>query len=140
MLSSILYTIFQVTSKPSTSKLTKVLISAKESLDFRIIIELSSYRSIGLSSNRIYDLFFIEQSYKDQRKNVSNIVLSFNLSVISCIVSIVNPPIYQTKLLFFLHLICLYINAWTIVQPKYDIIIYMIYLLSSDQPFITIKK
>ena len=50
---------------------TKASISAKQSLNFRIIIDSSSYRSIGLRSNKIYDLFVAESSYKYQSRNVS---------------------------------------------------------------------
>ena len=53
---------------------------------------------------------------------------------------IVNWPIYQTKNLFLLHLICLCVNAQTIFQHKYYIIIYTIYSLYVDKPFIAIKS
>ena len=108
-------------SKSSTSdqpqRSTKASIYLKQSLDFRIIIKRSSYRRIGLSSNIIYGLFIIEISYEYQRRNVGNIDQYFNLSVISCLVSIVNKSINRTKLQFFLHSIRLYINAQTINQP-----------------------
>ena len=57
-------------------QLKKASISAQK-LYFRIIIELSSYRLIGLRGNRIYDLFIFERSYEYQIQNVSITVLSF---------------------------------------------------------------
>ena len=52
--------------------------------------------------------------------------------------SIINQLIHQTKLLFFLHPIRINLNNQTIVQPKYDIIIYTIYSTPSDQTLITV--
>ena len=114
--------------------------SSIQSLRFWIMISILRYCSIGLRSNIIYGIFIFKLSYEDKKRNVSNIVWSFDTSVISCTVSIVNKSIHQTKRLFLLHSIHLYVNARTIVQLKYNIIIYTIYSSPIDKPFITIKR
>ena len=50
----------------------KASISAENILDFRIIIERLSYGYNGLFINRIYNLFIMDKSYKDQIQNGSN--------------------------------------------------------------------
>ena len=84
-------------------------ISAKQNLNFRIIIERPSYRLIGILSNIIYGLFVVDLSYEYQNRNVSNIVRSLDISVASCTILIVNRSIHGTQLLVFLHLIHLYV-------------------------------
>ena len=59
----------QTINQPQQS--TESSIYAKQSLDFRIIIKKSSYRSIGLHNIIIHGLFIVKRSYKDQRQNVS---------------------------------------------------------------------
>ena len=98
----------------------------QKSLDCLIIIEQLRYRPIGLCSNIIYGLLIVDWSYEYQRQNINNIVQYFNISVISCTVSIVNWSIHRTKPSFFLHSISLYVDDRTIDQPKYYIIIYTI--------------
>ena len=49
-------------------------IFAEKSLDFRIIIERSSYSCIGRRSDILYDLLVVGRSYEDQIRNVSNSV------------------------------------------------------------------
>ena len=117
-------------------QLTKTSISTKQNLYFWIIMNISSYRLIGLCSNIIYDLFIFKRSYKDQNQNVGTRFISFcdHMNFF-----IVNWPIHRPKLLFFLHFICMYVSNRTIVQPFYDIIIYMIYS-SLIQLLIAIKK
>ena len=123
--------------QPQLSK--KSSIYAEQSLDFWIIVKILSYRSIGLCTTSVYCLFVVEQLYEDKRRNVGNKVQFLNLYVISCTVFIVNWSMLWTKILFFLNSIHFYVKSWTIVQPKYDIIIYKIYLSSSNQHFIAIK-
>ena len=53
---------------------------------------------------------------------------------------IVNQYIHLTGRLFFLNPTNIYVKNQTIVQPFYNFIIYMIYLLSSDKNLITIKR
>ena len=66
-------------------------------------------------------------------------VLNFDISLITWIVLIVNWFINRTNFLFFLHSIRIYVNNKTVVQPFYDIIIYIIDSLYSDQILVTIK-
>ena len=103
-------------------QLTKASIYAK-STNIWIITKLLSYHLINLGSNRIYVLFIVELSYEDQIRNLSNIVWFFDLSLTSYNVLIVISSINQTKPSFILHSIISYVNAQTIVKPKYDIII-----------------
>ena len=107
-----------------TKKSTRASIYSEQSVDFRISIKLPSYFFIGVRGNIIYNLFIAERSYKYKRRNITNIVQSLDISVISCTVLIVKQSTHRTKLLFFLHQIYLYVNPRTIVQPKYDIINY----------------
>ena len=57
---------------------TKTFISAKKSLNFRIIIEILSYRLISLRDNIIYNIFILDRSYEDHIRNVINPVLSLS--------------------------------------------------------------
>ena len=86
----------------------KGLIYAEKIIDFQITIKKLRYRSISLFSNIIYGLFIIEQSYKDQRWNVSTQFWYFYLSVILWTVLVINWSIHKTKHLFLLHLIYIY--------------------------------
>ena len=106
--------------------LTKDLLSAKQSIDFQIIVKRSGHRLIGLRSNKIYSLFIIEKSCKYQRRSVSSIVRYFYISLMSCTVLVVNWLIHQTRLLLFLYLISLNLKSRIIYQSKYNIIIYII--------------
>ena len=60
------------------NKLTKDSISAKQSLSFRIIIHLLRYCSIGILSNRMYNIFIVNQSYECIIQNVSTQFRSFH--------------------------------------------------------------
>ena len=122
MLRSSLSTVLKVTNNSSTSTFDGRFNILWKSLGFIIIIKKLRYYSISLRSNIIYGPFIVEESYKYQRQNVSNIVLLFNLYVIPCNVFIINQSIHRTKLLIFLHLISLYVNAQNVDKPKYDII------------------
>ena len=83
-------------------------ISAKQSLYFWLIMKLSRYCSIGLRSNRIYNLFISERSYKYLIRNISNKFWYFHDHMLL---------IHKTKILFFLHLFLIYINDQTNIQP-----------------------
>ena len=118
---------------PSFSKLptinwtqwsTKALFSSEQSLNFRIIMNLSSYRLNNLRSNRIYDIFIVEWSYEYQIQNVSTQLIYFHDHMLFFII---NWLMHRNKLIFFLRLIRIYVNNQTISQPFYDIIIYRIY-------------
>ena len=78
MLISSLSTVFQVNTNKLTSKIDEGFHLCQKSLDFWIITEQSSYRLISLSSNRIYDIFIADRSYKDLIRNVSNTFLYFH--------------------------------------------------------------
>ena len=140
ILISSLSNFFKVTTSDRPQQSTKYPIYAEQSFYLQIIIYWLRYWPFVLRINIIYCQFIVKQSYEYQRQYESNVVQSFNISVISCTDSIVNQSIHQTKLLFFLNLIRLYVNAQTIYQPKNDIIIYTIYLSSINQPFITITR
>ena len=53
--------------------------------------------------------------------------------MITYTVLVVNQPIHRITPLFLLHSIFIYFKDQTIVQPFHDIIIFMIYISSSDQ-------
>ena len=124
---------FSSSSRPTFSKSPtidrpqqsmKASIAVEQSTNFQIIIKWSIYRLIFLYINRIYNIFIFERSYKYKIRNVST---QFQYFCDHMHFSILNWLIYRTKLLFVLHPIYIYVNYWTIVQPKYNIIIYMIY-------------
>ena len=97
MLSSSMFTVFQVTNNWSPSMMDKSFkLHQKTKSQLWIIIKILSYCSISIRSNRVYGLFIFKLSYEDKRLNVSNIVWSFDLSVVSCTVFIVNKSIHQT--------------------------------------------
>ena len=120
--------------------LMKDLFCVEKIIDFWIIIERSSYDLIDLHIITIYGLFIFKWSYEDKRRNLSTIVLSFDIYVISFTFFNINWSIHWTGLLFLLHYINSYIKAQTIVQDKYDIIIYTIYYYSLYQTFITNQR
>ena len=67
---------------------------------FWLTIKQSSYSTIGLCSNRIYNIFIFEKSFKDHIQNVS---YQINLLVISCTLSLLNWSIDWTNLLFIIN-------------------------------------
>ena len=117
------------------SKIYNSFNCCKQSFGFWLTIDWPNYRSIGLRSNILYDLFIVYWSYTYLIRNVSTKFWSINDHMHTFDHQFIDKLNQPFNIFTFILNIRQKSNYF---QPFYDIIIYMIYWLSSDKNLIII--